>query len=150
MGDHWLVHDDVAGQGDHDVAGHGDDGNQLQAAFEYQWAMLLQGPMCLFRKLYSFRYSVRPFWVLKYSVRPFWVRGLGSWMRMASNGLDGLEWPRTASMKLDSMRLEWLHVKGEGEREGRGSLPHSPHLPFPPPPLTLIRERGAYGMGIDA
>ena len=71
--------------------------------------------------------------------------GLESSMRMASNGLDGLEWPRTASMKLNSMRLEWLHVKGEGEGEGRGSL-----LPLPsPPPLTLIRERGAYGMGID-
>ena len=74
---------------------------------------------------------------------------LGSTPRILDeHGLDGLEWPRTASMKLDSMRPEWLHVKGEGEGEGRGSLPI-----FPPPPpsplLTLIREHGAYGMGID-
>ena len=76
---------------------------------------------------------------------------LGSTPRILDeHGLDGLEWPRTASMKLDSMRPEWLHVKGEGEGEGTG-LPLPPTLSRPPSPLplTLIRECGAYGMGID-
>ena len=55
------------------------------------------------------------------------------------HGLDGLEWPRMASMKLDSMRLEWLHVKGEGEGEGRGKPPPTP---LPPPPPLLSANAG--------
>ena len=54
MEDHWLVQDHVAGHGDHDVAG------PLQAAFEYRWAVLLQGPICLGMKFYTFRDSLRP------------------------------------------------------------------------------------------
>ena len=58
---------------------------------------------------------------------------------------NGLKWPRTTSMKFDSMRLEWLHVKGEREREGRGSLPPLPSSPLPPPSAhSYPRTRGIW------
>ena len=64
---------------------------------------------------------------------------LGSTPRILDeHGLDGLEWPRTASMKLDLMRLEWLHVKGEGEGEGRGKPP-----PTLPPSLRSLLSANA-------
>ena len=67
---------------------------------------------------------------------------LGSTPRILDeHGLDGLEWPRTTSMKFDSMRLKWLHMKGEGEREGRGSLPP---LPSRPPLRSYPRTRGIW------
>ena len=54
MDDHWLVDDDVAGHGDDDdVATTNGDHNPLETRYEYRWAMLLQGPICLGMKFYA-------------------------------------------------------------------------------------------------